>query len=399
MAVKNGEAMVSTRALPGAHRGRRLALISPYFPVEGDHGLPNGARTYGKLVAEALVSRGWSVDCLRTDPGAKAQAAARGVEVIPVALPRLHWRLGHLQPIVQGLVLLWTVWRLDRRHRYDAIECIHMEGLGWALALAFGNRFFLRMHTSGRQHGSFADRPCPSERAGFWWDNFTAHHAGHLVTHSHFHAVTMAAETGVPVDRIAVLFHATPAVPYCPTTSHSDRVLFLGGLVRRKGIDTFIDANAVARSRGLPGRWTAVGADPEAWAEYARRQGSDIHFEGPVDDATLELLWQETRCLVVPSRYESFGLVVIEAMARGKPVIAARGGALPEVIGGAGMLVDVDRPDQIATAVARVFTEPKLERQLASASAERFRAEFGVARFAERLDNLFCEAIANGQHE
>ncbi len=371
---------------------RRFAIITPYYSRTGDEGRAGGLRTYSHLVAEALVSRGWLVDALCIDPDAKAQPRELGVEAIPIHLPQLPWRLGRFEPLIGGLVLLRAVWRLDRRHRYDAIECIHADGIGWALAIVFGRRFYLRMHTSGRQHAGFSDKTlAPNERARVRWDRITARRAAHLVTHSRVHAEAMAVENGLPIDRIDVLFHATLAAPREVDLHRADRVLFVGTMERRKGIDTFIQASARARARGLPGRWTAIGRDFEQWQEFARREGSDATLVGPVDAAALASYWVETRWVVVPSRYESFGLVVIEAMARGIPVIAARGGALPEVVGDAGLLVDVEQPDQIVAAIDRLVNEPGLEAHLRDASYQRYHQEFAVERFAERLERLLTE--------
>ena len=141
--------------------------------------------------------------------------------------------------------------------------------------------------------------------------------------------------------------------------------------------------------------WTAVGRQPEKWQEKAREIGADVEFPGPVSDEDLELYWREALCAVVPSRYErGFGLVAIEAMARGVPVIASRSGALPEVVDSAGILVDSQQPDQIVDAVMRLINEPGLAARLAQLGSERHRTRFSVASFAIALDKLIMDRIS-----
>jgi glycosyltransferase involved in cell wall biosynthesis len=89
------------------------------------------------------------------------------------------------------------------------------------------------------------------------------------------------------------------------------------------------------------------------------------------DDATLAALYRDALALVYPSRYEGFGLPPLEAMAQGCPVVATTGGAVPEVVGDAALLVDPDDLDAWAEAVHRVVTEDAERARLRSAGYER----------------------------
>jgi glycosyltransferase involved in cell wall biosynthesis len=95
--------------------------------------------------------------------------------------------------------------------------------------------------------------------------------------------------------------------------------------------------------------------------EAARRLGRELKVVGVgsdlgyVDDARLDELMRGAACLVHPSRYEGFGLVVVEAMARGIPVACANATALPETAGGAAELFDPVDPDDCAAAIERAI--------------------------------------------
>lgn len=96
--------------------------------------------------------------------------------------------------------------------------------------------------------------------------------------------------------------------------------------------------------------------------------------------------------MVVPSRYESFGLTAVEAMARGIVVIAARIGALEEVVGNGGVLTAPERPGEIVDAIQRLIAAPHDERALAKAALERYRTLFSLEVSAGRTDQIFPES-------
>jgi glycosyltransferase involved in cell wall biosynthesis len=99
--------------------------------------------------------------------------------------------------------------------------------------------------------------------------------------------------------------------------------------------------------------------------------GDAVVFPGYVDDADLEALYRAASVFVFPSLNEGFGLPVLEAMARGLPVVAADASSLPEVAGDAALLVEPTSVDAIASATARVLTDPGLRDRLAAAGRER----------------------------
>jgi glycosyltransferase involved in cell wall biosynthesis len=95
---------------------------------------------------------------------------------------------------------------------------------------------------------------------------------------------------------------------------------------------------------------------------------------GRVDQPTLELLYKRARAVIVPSLYEGFGLPVLEAMARGKVVVAAKASSLPEVGGDAALYFhDAADPEQLAKVLEVALGDEPLRKSLAKAARERAR--------------------------
>jgi len=99
-----------------------------------------------------------------------------------------------------------------------------------------------------------------------------------------------------------------------------------------------------------------------------------VTFSGMLSDSELAAALADSDVLVVTSQHEGFGVPVIEAMTFGLPVVANRIGALPEVVGDGGLLVDTTDPMALAGAVARVFGEPGLKETLGEAARRRVAA-------------------------
>ena len=107
--------------------------------------------------------------------------------------------------------------------------------------------------------------------------------------------------------------------------------------------------------------------------ERAARLGvtDDLRFLGWVDQAELEGLYASARVFVFPSLYEGFGLPILEAMQRGLPVACSNRTSLPEVAGGAALLFDPERPEEVAAAMERLLTDKTERERLRAAGLER----------------------------
>ncbi|MBT3310448.1 MAG: glycosyltransferase family 4 protein [Desulfobacteraceae bacterium] len=118
-----------------------------------------------------------------------------------------------------------------------------------------------------------------------------------------------------------------------------------------------------------------------------------ITFTGRIDDHEFLKHYAKASIAVVPSVYEGFGLPVGEAMACGLPVISTTGGALPEVVGDAGVLVPPSDPDALAGAVIKLIDNPDLAEELGRAGYKRVQEHFTWKRSAEMTVEAYREAI------
>jgi len=180
------------------------------------------------------------------------------------------------------------------------------------------------------------------------------------------------------------------------------RWLSVGRLAPNKGIEFAATALLVAREHHDPGATlTVVGRPVVAPYTSALRRFVDdlglhdaVRFAGALSDADLAAVLARSDVLVIPSQHEGFGVPVLEAMTIGVPVVANRAGALPEVVGDGGLLVDATDPWALAGAVARVREDPGLTEALARAAARRL-ADLDLASAGERAVDLVA-ALRHG---
>ena len=112
---------------------------------------------------------------------------------------------------------------------------------------------------------------------------------------------------------------------------------------------------------------------------------------GHIDRGDLNWLYKHAVALTFPSRFEGFGLPVLEAMGHGCPVIAAAATALPEVVGASGVLLSPDDPDAWAAAMIELLTDDARREWLAEAAIAR-TAEFRWSSSAKQLQHAYERA-------
>jgi glycosyltransferase involved in cell wall biosynthesis len=240
----------------------------------------------------------------------------------------------------------------------------------------------------------------------------SARGATHILTVSAFSAGEIAAAYGIPPDRITVAplgvsqafggaDHQLPCE--LPPAVVSPFLLHVGDLHERRNLIVALEAVLEARrhfgslpglSLVLAGIDAGIGASLRAVAAAADAPDAVVQL-GPVEERLLHSLYRCAAALVYPSRYEGFGLPLVEAMASGTPVIASRAGSIPEVLGDAGILLDPDDMRGWTDAIMAVVNDEALRARMRAAGKAR-ASGFTWARTARTTMDAYRRAAGHG---
>jgi D-inositol-3-phosphate glycosyltransferase len=189
-------------------------------------------------------------------------------------------------------------------------------------------------------------------------------------------------------------------------------VVFAGRLEETKGIHTLLEAFRLLLARGgAPERTKLVLAGGQVEAiDLERRQPLDeklrqdiqgmeehIEFVGPKSQEELALLFNAATVTVVPSYYESFGMVAAEAQACGSPVIASRVGGLQNVVndGETGLLVEPKNAEDLSLAIESLISNDLLTQRLGKQATRLAMRDYQWPAISERIDNVYEEVLVN----
>ncbi|MFC3492390.1 glycosyltransferase family 4 protein [Glycomyces rhizosphaerae] len=181
-------------------------------------------------------------------------------------------------------------------------------------------------------------------------------------------------------DKIACVPNSIPANPNPPSTLTEPVIMTAGRMTGMKGFDILIHAFALVADE-FP-EWKVKifgrGRDRKKLEELIKEHGLEGRVEMPGPVTPLDAEWGKASIAAIPSRFEPFGLVIVEAMAAGLPVVctAVKHGPI-EIIDTEenGLLVEPQKPDELAEGLRRLMADPELRRKLADggmSTAKRF---------------------------
>lgn len=236
-----------------------------------------------------------------------------------------------------------------------------------------------------------------------------------LIAISEYTRQTLVEALGLPGERIHVVypgidrrqFYSRP-VPDAFRLRyglHCDQryLLFVGSEDPRKNLPTLIRAFARVKRQRPDTKLLKVGP-----AQFARERAKllslvdalglqhDVRFFNYISDEDLPLFYNVADVLVMPSLYEGFGFPVAEAMACGTPVVCARAGSLPEVVGDAGIQVDPCDVDSLVSALLAVLEDPDQQLRLRQAG-HRQADRFALPRSVCAIQELYAKT-SNVEH-
>ena len=296
----------------------------------------------------------------------------------PMARARVH---DHLDEFVDGI----EAWRIAKSIDYDLIHAHYW--LSGVAALKLKDRWSVPVmqmfHTLGRLKNRVARTASEQEPAiRLHEETRIVGACDRIVAANVVERAELLRDYGAAPSRIATIPCGVDTELFVPGDRAAARarlglderpvLLWVGRVAPIKGLDTLLDAVARLRTTGLAVRLLIVGGDadePMSEHELSLRRriealglADSVSFVGPQPQGVLPLYYAAADVTVLPSYYESFGMVALEAMACGSPVIASRVGGLVTTVrdGVTGFLVPEADVDALAERIAMLVADPDL---------------------------------------
>lgn len=403
-------AMPHFLSTPSSKPGLRLALVCGEF--FGSHF--GGPAVYSRYLAEALTALGHDVTVVRAGYH-KCFIRSRGYRVVDVPVPRIQ--------TTSWPTALWeTLRELATERPFDVVEAPLMNGEACTVALSGHWPVVVRLvtpvetvlHSCQLLLDAHAREVIARERllieraAGVIaisraiWQKVEETYQLPLQTTARPTAIfPLGLPSAEQVERRALPF----------VDAGGPRFLYVGRLEGRKGIVELAEAfRTVGRALPKATLWI-VGGDNSFHDGHQGRTGKTyvqalntlwgpelatrVQFFGGLPDAEKEYLLSQCDVFVAPSRYESFGLILLEAMRYGKPVVSTLTGGIPEVVQDnvTGLLVPVDAVDRLVEAMLAVGSDEQLRRQLGAAGRDRFEQHFRLEHCARRTEEFYHQVM------
>ena len=327
-------------------------------------------------------------------------------------------------PIAQRLRKYQEVGNFDLWQIHNVLPALSPSVYQTAFDLNVPVVHYLHNYRMGCTNGFFLNHGQPCERClggNFWpafqtacWQNsrlisgFMGLILRHIRSIGTFHKVAAwisisdfqkkkHVEMGIPAARIHNIYHFYESSAPPPPTGPSGDTLFLGRLSREKGVDLLLRAWAMVKNRNR--RLVIAGTGPEE--SSLKKLSSNLNltnvvFTGFLDKEQQASLWSNSSALVVPSIWdEPFGMVVLEAWAKERPIVAYAKGALPELIrhGVTGLLADPFSIDDLAKNIQELIDKPDLGPCLGRAGNHHLKKEFNRKLWLSRIAAVYQKVV------
>jgi glycosyltransferase involved in cell wall biosynthesis len=345
----------------------------------GERGLFGGGERYPLELARALASQ---VECELITFGRHAGVEREPGGLRVRTLAALGWLGGHpAHPFAPGLAHAL----LKIKPGSHVVHTHHMRSLPSQMTALIGRARHQRLAVT--DHGL----------QGTDWGGLLPRLFDAFLTVSNYSSQELAA----PPARTRVIYGGADPVRYAPDANQARRgVLFVGRLTPHKGVDRLLlalPAGAHLRIVGSTGHDARLPERDYPRLLHRLAHDQDVEFTGTADDADLPGLFRSARVIAVPSVEktcygrsvrvsELLGLVALEAMACGTPVIASRVGGLPEVVqdGVTGFLVPPGDVNALRERLDQLLRDPALAHRLGQNARELILERFTWTRVADR---------------
>jgi glycogen(starch) synthase len=367
---------------------RILLAPATYYPKVG------GVEEVARQLARELRRRGHAVEVLTNrwrGVGTRAVVEEVDVRYVPFVLPGPS--LAERRRFLAGGPRASAV--LLARLRSFRPDVVHVIAAGPIAAYLVALRRLVRARvvvTSQGEVGIASDRIFHRSRALRWAMRRVLAEADAVTACSQFVLDELRSEFGVSAPQTVIPNGVDPAELAVPPADEGRYVFAAGRLAVQKGFDVLLQAFAGAGDDLAQHRLLVAGEgrERERLEGLASQLGlpGRVEWLGAADRRRLAELLGGAEVVVVPSRQEPFGIILLEALAAGKPAIASRVGGIPEFADGAALLVPPEDPAELAAALVRVVRDPELRASLAEAGRAR-AAEYTWSRIADRYEAVY----------
>lgn len=299
-------------------------------------------------------------------------------------------------PLPQGLGVLSPCMIADMEG-----EIIHAHGYGrfptflWWEARAKSKKFVVTTHSDAGRAG-FAKKLYDSVVP-----EFSIKHADALIALTN-HEKEYLVSLGVKEEKVRIIPNGVDLEEASRfrqrVKAKPDQIIFAGRMdIEHKGLDILLKAFSILASRGH--NLKLILAGPEIASSYRRLVkmaealciSKNVKLVGPLRREDLLHAIAESSMLILPSRFEPFGIVILEAMSLGTPVVASRVGGIPEVIPeGSGLLCNPNDPHELASCMEELLTDEKKRYGIAQKALQRVR-DYSWERIAGLTLKLYKE--------
>lgn len=207
-------------------------------------------------------------------------------------------------------------------------------------------------------------------------------------------------------EQVLICPNGIPEIPDASNTpkpkNSTPHLLFLSNLIPNKGVYVLLDACKILRERNLQFVCDFVGGetkdiDRNVFEEAVRERGIEglAYYHGPKYGEEKERYWKNTNIFVFPTYYETFGLVNLEAMQYGIPIVTTNEGGIPDVVkdGENGFVCERKDPNSLAIALEKLINDSNLCRQMGERGYQRYKEEYTLEAFERKFIEVMKVSI------
>ncbi|WP_462267064.1 glycosyltransferase family 4 protein [Mucilaginibacter sp.] len=394
-----------------------ITLITPYFPDE--HTIDSGIASHYQLLAQSLAARGNNIVVMHVrgqyenehDAFSKHSPAPNiTVLTFKVRVPALVHRLFKRRWAVIDLALklrcmlvtAGTLNKILKQYNIDVVETSSYFSLCYfALRKRVKAPVTVRVSTTLSQmmtaHYPFKSRGMNLIAA---LEIALIKKSRHLITHARSHAQELERLYAIDSAHFTIIPHGVN-LPGLQEESYNNgaaiKILYTGRLEYRKGTDVLMAAIPLVLQECPDVLFELIGNDPGNEYQTGFEQGNQnallkkVFFKGKIANDALAEAYQNCDIFVAPSRYESFGIIFIEAMSYGKPVIGCPVGGVPDIIteNYNGLFADTGNAQSLADKILLLATNKHLRKEMGLNARKTVEDKFTAEQLAANSLNYY----------